>query len=214
MSREANPLVVRRCFTKARQPSFLKRLASRATCAPRSAANGPGGDRAAWGGQVFAAESLGARGAGAIAPPLQCGAGRAAGKLTSAGMAAHGLGCSCLSCFAWRRFSTLRAHLAVTLFGVVVLTQCSRERPCRPRCTSRFFCRAVGGGVHGGWSEGEVGGAPSVSLSTSGEGEGPTDGFPEGEVDGSGDNRDVGMTGDLAFPCRTHVHPETAGARR
>ena len=39
----------------------------------------------------------------------------------------------------------MRAHLAVTLFGMVVLTQCSRKIPCRPRCTSRFFCQTVGG---------------------------------------------------------------------
>ena len=207
MSREEKLLVVRRCFTKARQPSFLKRLASRAMCASRVAGTGPVGDRVARVGQAFAADALGVRVAGAFALSFGCGAGRAAREPTSAGIATQGLGCSRLRCFAWRRFSTLRAHRAVTLFGVVVLTQCSWERPCRPRCTSWFLCQTVGEG-HGDWVEGEV------SLSLSGEGEGATDGLPEGEADGSGDNRAVGMMGKLAFPCPTLVHPETAGAWR
>ena len=59
---------------------------------------------------------------------------------------------------------------------------------------------------HGGWLEG------GVSLSPSGEGEGATDGFSDGEVDGLGGNRAVGMMGELSFLCCTLVHPAAAGA--
>ena len=109
----------------------------------------------------------------------------------------------------------MRAHLAVTFFRV-------------PDGLSD------GGvaGVQGGWSDDEVEGTPGGSpdgkregakYSLSGgevdgspdrEGKGVTDGSPEGEVDGSGDNGAVGMNGNLAFPCRTLVHPEAAGAWR